>query len=92
MVLRLMQVKAECQKIFPDYDFYVVFYPGSTKANQIISYLETQKIPSLDYSELFPDGDAAYIIHEEDKHPSALALKTLAKAMVEDLRLAEQIE
>ncbi len=70
---------------FPDSPFYVVFYPGSKYSKQLISYLEKKNIQYLDYSKLFNRRERQYYLAEEDKHPSALANQTLAKAIANDL-------
>ncbi len=72
----------------PDSLFYVIFYPGQKYTSQIVPYLEQKNIHYLDCSTLFdPYSDSRFILAEEDKHPSAFAYRTLAEAIVKDLRL-----
>ncbi len=84
-VIEAIQNRAAEQ--FPDTPFYVVFYPRMDYTKKLIPYLEKKQIRYLDYSQLFNRRKPEYYLSEEDKHPSALAYQTLARAIVKDLNL-----
>ncbi len=84
-VIEAIQHRAAEQ--FPGTPFYVVFYPRMEYTKKLIPYLEKKNIRYLDYSQLFNRRKPEYYLSEEDKHPSALAYQTLARAIVKDLNL-----
>ncbi len=71
---------------YPHGEFYVLIYPGSLAGERLIDYLNETGIRYLDYTHLFFNNDPRFCL-AEDGHPSALAYKTIAEKLVEDLGL-----
>ena len=65
----------------------MVIYPGSDFEENVRKELKNKNVIVLDYSNLFSASDPRYVLAPEDKHPSALAIQTLADRLVKDLAL-----
>ena len=73
---------------FPRGEFYVVVFPSSLYADNLIRELKDTDIKILDYSKLFDRHDPKYILAAEDHHPNALAYELVARRLAHDLRKA----
>jgi len=71
-------------KEFKNSEFYVLFYPGSTRAAKMIPYLKKMGIKYLDYSALWGENRDVWRI-KDDGHPSAKANKMIALKLTEDI-------
>ena len=74
---------------FESDEFYVVLYPSNPRdefsAKEIIPYLDTADVSYFDYTELFDDGEAYWLPH--DNHPTPLAHEKVGTRLVRDLGL-----
>ncbi len=74
---------------FESDEFYVVLYPSNPRdefsGREIIPYLDTVDVSYFDYTELFDDGEAYRLPH--DDHPTPLAHEKLGTRLVRDLGL-----
>jgi hypothetical protein len=76
------------KKRLPQSMFYVLFFPGQRYSDQLIPYLREKNIHYLNYSTLFDaHHDSRFFLAKEDKHASAFAYRTVARALVKELRL-----
>jgi hypothetical protein len=74
---------------FPLGEFYVVVFPSSRYADNLIRELKDKDIRILDYSKLFDRLDPKYFLAAEDQHPNALAYELVARRLAHDLREAK---
>ncbi|HOE27620.1 MAG: hypothetical protein IT574_11635 [Candidatus Aureabacteria bacterium] len=71
---------------YPQGQFVMVIYPNSSMARLFLSKLAEKNIKVLDYTNLFDPELQEYKIRGE-RHPTALAYRTIARKLVEDLNL-----
>ena len=73
---------------FPGSRFVVVLYPGADSYGpRLLSDLERLGVSTLDLSQLFDTAQAEYVLSTLDAHPSPLAHRKYAQALVERLGL-----
>jgi hypothetical protein len=65
-------------------DFYVLLYPGSENAKEMIAYFQRAQIKYLDYSNLVELTTTEFHI-KGDGHPTAKGHKTIAEMLTRDL-------
>jgi len=76
---------------FPGSRFVVVLYPGAHRFGpRLLSDLERLAVPTLDLSQLFDVTRPEYVLSPLDAHPSPLAHREYAQALVERLGLIEE--
>ncbi len=68
---------------FPKGEFYMLFTPGSRHPG-LMARLAGTGVRFLDYSQLYPPGDARFILHKEDRHPSPQAYRVMAERLARD--------
>ena len=68
--------------------FYVLFFPGSRRAKNLIPYLESADIKYLDYSELIDMHEQEFHI-ENDPHPTPRAYKIVATRITKDIKILD---
>lgn len=83
------QMNAELKVRFPGSVFYTLIYPGSKKLDDLISELRKTSIPVMEFSKL----DLARLCEcvpsiPHDGHPTGLANKALAKAILDQLHVS----
>jgi len=88
----IWQIKENFNAQYPRGEFYVLIYPSSQFGGRLIDYLKGMGIRYLDYRHLFFNNDPRFRLPEGDDHPSALAHKTIAEKLVEDLELDDAIK
>jgi len=81
------EARYELARQFPESRFVVVAYPGSRLSRRLAPLLAARGVDLLDYSDLFDVSDPRYFLAPEDRHPTALANRLLARLLVDDLGL-----
>ena len=77
------------KKRLPGSAFYVVLYPEKS-SSRLAQYLKEGGIKYLDYTQLFDSSDPKFHLHENDLHPTPLALQLVGEQIVKDLHLDEK--
>jgi hypothetical protein len=72
------------QQQFHSDNFYVLFYPGTKKGQEMIPYFENAGIRYLDYSQLLNPNDPQFRL-DGDPHPTPKAFKIIAEALARDI-------
>jgi len=71
---------------FKSDDFYVVFFPGSSRAGKLIPYLQKSGVRYFDYSRLADMNDPSSRISRYDRHPTAAVYRAVAEKLAKDLK------
>lgn len=79
--------KENCERLFPDSEFYVLFWNGSHSLNdKMIAALKAREVNVLLMYDMLPEKRArAYRLHKYDSHPKPLAYELIAKYLVKNV-------
>lgn len=72
----------EYRRQFGNDNFYVLVFPG--QPNEIIEYIQDERIGILDYSGLYQAGE--HVLHRIDQHPNAEGYAIVAEQLAQDLQ------